>query len=221
MPTCAGCGAMSRTGTCTAGCTERKLLLARASSVDALADAESEILASITALSEVAADVASNAVPAGGWQAGYDALRARARDALAHCPDDRIRHYVLEDPAEPVVTWWCDRCGGLDAPQPCLGICVWRGVEWASYATYVDLRERALAACELERGLRALLSRITHTRPRPGGHRETWNAYHDEAAKVLGSAAQSVKTTRRPPRNYGLSTEGQTTARTEIGRAHV
>lgn len=203
---------MSRTGTCTTGCTERKLLLARASSVDALADAESELLASIAALSEVVAELATDEAPAGGWQAGYDALRSRARDALAHSPDGRTSAYVLEQPAEPVVGWWCDRCGGLDAPQPCLGICVWRGVEWAGYATYADLRERALAACEMERQLRVLVSRIVHTRPRPGGHRETWNAYREQAAKVLGSAAHSVETTQPAPRNYVLSTGGQTTA---------
>jgi hypothetical protein len=31
---------------------------------------------------------------------------------------------AMDDAAEVAVTWWCPECGGLDAPQPCLGSCL-------------------------------------------------------------------------------------------------
>jgi len=118
VPTCAGCGAMSRPGACEAGCAEHRLLLVRASMVDALARCETAILASTAALRPVLERLADMGVPDGGWEAGYDRLRVSARAALSCAPDEGTIAFVRDEPAEPVVTWWCDRCDGLDARDP-------------------------------------------------------------------------------------------------------
>lgn len=176
---------MSRPGACEAGCAEQKLLLIRTATVHALTCAEATIRASIEAVRPIVEELGNTAPPSGGWEAGYHLLRVRARAALAHPPVDKLTAaYVLEEPAEPVVAWWCSRCGGLDAPQPCLGICVWRPVEWEPYDVYADLRERVISAYETERQLRSLVWRVAHTSPRPREHRRTWLAFAEEAANA-------------------------------------
>lgn len=187
VPTCAGCGAMSSPGACETGCAELKLLLVRAATVDALTSAEAEIQASIAALRPVADELMAGAAPAEGWEARYQALRERAREALSDPLDARVAAYVLEEPAAPAVTWWCNRCDRVDAPQPCLGICVWRVVEWARYDIYAELRRRVISAYETERQLRGLMLRIAHTSPRTGQHALTWTAFASRAEDVLGS----------------------------------
>jgi hypothetical protein len=65
-------------------------------------------------------------------------------------------------------TWWCAGCGGIDAPQRCLGICVWRPVEWVNRTRYSEERACALAQLDTERRLRQLLRRIAFVTPRAG-----------------------------------------------------
>lgn len=185
VPTCAGCGAMCRPGTCPAGCAEHKLLLARASTVAALTQAQTSILRSVAALRTPLDELANGTVPAVEWEAAYDDLRARARAGLETAVDERIVTFLLDTPAEPVVAWWCNRCGGVDAPQPCLGICVWHSVDWTPYDTYARLRERVIAAYEMYRRERSLVWRLVHTTPRRGQHSQTWLAYAAAAAELV------------------------------------
>lgn len=177
VPTCAGCGAMRSPGLCETGCAEHRLLLAAATTVDALTNAQSEILSSIAMLRPALDELANTAPRPEGWEAAYGALRVRARAALSHPVDARTAAYVLDEPAEPVLAWWCDRCDGVDAPQPCLGVCVWRPIDWTRYEIYAALRERVVSLYETEQRLRALVRRIAHTSPRPGQHFRTWLAY--------------------------------------------
>ena len=178
---------MSRQGSCETGCAERRLLLVRAATLDTLADAESQILSAITAMRPVAERLADAGEPAEGWEAALEPVRSSARAALSHSLDARTASFVLEQPAEPAVTWWCDHCDGVDAPQPCLGICVWRPVEWARYELYAELRGQVADEYELARRLRTLLWRVAHTNPHPGQHSRAWKAYGREARDLLAA----------------------------------
>jgi len=129
VPTCIGCGAMSRPGTCETGCAEHKLVLIRAAALDALTNAERQILANTTALAGPAEQLLDRRAATEEWPGAFASVQEQARTALRSAPDDPAVAAELDTPAEPAVTWWCDRCGGIDAPQPCLGICVWRTVE--------------------------------------------------------------------------------------------
>ena len=73
-------------------------------------------------------------------------------------------------------TWWCPRCGGVDAPQPCLGICVWRPFEWVAAEDYEQARSQLGDALDEERGLRELLRRAATITPRPGWWEHGWAA---------------------------------------------
>ena len=185
VPTCVGCGAMSRPGTCETGCAEHKLVLIRAAALDALTNAERQILANTTALASPAEHLLDRRTATEGWLAAFASVQEQARTALRSAPDDPAVAAELDTPAEPAVTWWCNRCGGIDAPQPCLGICVWRTVEWAHDSTYEDVRERVLAERRTEQRLRALLRGLACTTPHHGQHERSWRAFAAGAAAAL------------------------------------
>jgi hypothetical protein len=41
----------------------------------------------------------------------------------------------------------------VDAPQPCIGVCIWRPAEWIDAACYEHERSRAAADRQAERSL--------------------------------------------------------------------
>jgi hypothetical protein len=176
---------MSRPGTCETGCAEHKLVLIRAAALDALTNAERQILANTTALASPAEHLLDRRTATEGWLAAFASVQEQARTALRSAPNAPAVAAELDTPAEPAVTWWCDRCGGIDAPQPCLGICVWRTVEWAHDSTYEDVRERVLAERRTEQRLRALLRGLACTTPHHGQHERSWRAFAAGAAAAL------------------------------------
>lgn len=181
VPTCIGCGAMGEYGTCETGCTERKLELVRAAASDALCELSRRAARHADAFRAVAEDLL---VDEPAPEARYRSLQARARARLAEHPDTGHDEEWAE-PSEPAVTWWCEACGGIDAPQPCLGVCVWRPVEWVSRAVYEQARERAFAERARERRLRQLLRQIVAVSPRAGHSAETWRAFAARARAAL------------------------------------
>jgi hypothetical protein len=177
VPTCVGCGAMGEWGTCETGCTERKLELVRAAASDTLAAVATRAGARADVFATVAQELLRER-PTGPER--YRSLQARAHAALAEHPDTD-HDEVWAQPSEPAITWWCEECGGLDAPQPCLGICVWRPVEWVNRTVYEHERERAFAERARERHLRRLLRRLASVTPRPEHLEENWRAFAAEA----------------------------------------
>jgi len=151
--TCIGCGAMGRQERCTA-CTEHKLVL-----VTAADDA------AVHAVVERLAPVARELLAHDGD------LRAAAREAL---------HGAELEPAGTVTGWWCDRCGNVDMPQPCIGVCVWKPADWVN----AELYGRRLAAA---RALLGLVTRIATVRPRPGQEERNRDALRAQARAALAA----------------------------------
>ena len=183
IPTCLGCGAMSLPGTCETGCAEHKLVLVRAATLRELTDAEHAIMAAIRALQPPVEELLQSTFDASG-DAAYRAWQSRALAALRTAPATRELGKMLEEPTEPAITWWCDRCSGVDAPQPCLGICVWKPVDWVNERIYTDLREQVVRQYAREERLRVLVTRITQTSPNPGQHRRNWLAFKQQAERL-------------------------------------
>jgi hypothetical protein len=134
----------------------------------------------------VAQQLAADEPSAGEFVASYRSVREAARAALRQHPRVAADDLALAEPAATATTWWCPECGGIDAPQECLGICVWRPVQWVSQAVYDRERERALVEHETEQRLRKLLSRIAWVTPRPGQWERSWRALQDDARRELG-----------------------------------
>ncbi len=175
--TCIGCGAMGRQERCEGDCAEHKLVLVREEDYDALVAAAGAARAQVRRLAPVARrfaeldDDAPTALPA---------LRERARRALRGEDDlDRPR-------AGTVTGWWCDRCGNVDMPQPCLGVCVWRPADWVGLALYERRLELAEPDVRAARALRRFLARAAHLTPRAGQWERNREALRVQALEALG-----------------------------------
>ena len=184
VPTCVGCGAMGEYGTCETGCTERKLELVRAGAFDTLVAVAARADARAEALQTVAEELLGEE-PADPER--YRSLQARAQSALAeHRDTDHDEEWA--EPSEAAATWWCEACGGIDAPQPCLGVCVWRPVEWVNRTVYEQARENAIVTRERERRLRRLLGQIVAVTPRADHWADTWSVFAARAREALAPA---------------------------------
>jgi hypothetical protein len=88
-------------------------------------------------------------------------------------------------PEEVVEAWGCPECGRVDAPQPCLDVCVRRPVLMADAA---DCRELAVAAAEAEsenERLEAVVRLVAQLTPRPGSDERNRAALGARAAALL------------------------------------
>ena len=180
VPTCIGCGAMSRPGACELGCgEERKLELVDAHVCDELEEAAAAARVRCIALQAVTRRLAEDE-PA-DWEAAYHSVQAEARVALREHPAPQA---APDEPAHVATTWWCPRCGGIDAPQPCIGVCVWRPVEWVRAERYAAARTRADAARESERRLRSVLRTVATVTPRAGQGGQSWRALEGQARDI-------------------------------------
>lgn len=169
VATCIGCGARSRLGDCASGCTDVPLELVEAAEIDAL-DADLDALQQRSAaLRSVAKAFADD--PDADW----DELRRAGRDALARPrPPER-------GPAAVIPAWGCPDCGRIDAPQPCIEVCVRRPVLMADAADY---RERSAAfahARDDERDATDVVRLIVNVRARSGAEEETKEALRRRA----------------------------------------
>jgi hypothetical protein len=160
---------MGQFGTCAGGCGEQKLELVPAGQYDRVAALASSAHLRAEAFGAVAQELASRQPGAEECEAAYRSLQDVARITLRRNPELEVLDVDWDEPVEFATTWWCAECGGIDAPQPCLAICVWRPVELVNRAIYLQEREVALAERDNERRYRKLARRVasvTHRRER-------------------------------------------------------
>jgi hypothetical protein len=179
---------MSVPGACATGCSEQKLELIRGAVRDALADVAERSGVRAGGLRAVIDDVAQCRPANGAWDRALHDLRDEARSALRRYPDEDAQDALWSEPVEEAVTWWCSRCGGVDAPQECLGICVWRSVQWVNIDVYDAARVRARVAREQERRLRDVVRRLAYVSPRAGQARRTWHALQTLSVQARGGS---------------------------------
>ena len=125
---------MGQFGTCDRGCAEQRLDLVLAARCDELTAATSSARRHAEAFRVVAEQLASRRPSAGELEGAYLAVQDAARILLRRYPEVDVLGLNLDEPIAPATTWWCAGCGGIDAPQPCVGICIWRSVEWVRAA---------------------------------------------------------------------------------------
>jgi hypothetical protein len=170
---CIGCGARSRAGECDGGCDDVPLDIVDAGPVDALAEHLAALERRVRALRSLART----------GDVSLDTLRDAARDAL------RIAVPPREPDAPVYEAWGCPRCGRIDAPQPCIGVCIRRPVLTADAAEY---RRLARAADELageERELVRPARMLANVRARPGHEQATADALRRQLASITRARA--------------------------------
>ena len=185
IPACIGCGAMRQDHSCRDECPERRVELVNGADYDQLAAAAAACRDRVRGLRAVAEALAGAEPAPGEWKAAYQALQQSARSALHRsgpAPQDGAGPF---SPARTVVVWRCPDCGGLDAPQPCIGVCIWRPSAWVDAARYELERSRAAADREAERSLAGLLGRLAFATPRAGQWERSWRALQAQARRIL------------------------------------
>jgi hypothetical protein len=193
IATCIGCGAMSLPAGCAGGCgPEHKLELVAGAELDDLV----ELVRASGRRAQALADVLTRflALPCGEVSGE---LREQARAAIrAHEHGYPAVSERLTVEPEPVVSWWCEHCGGLDAPAPCVGVCIRRPAQWANLEAVRRQREAAAAGQENELRLAQAVRPLVLTRPRPGRELQHWRALRETAGRSL--SAQPDAPTRAP-----------------------
>lgn len=185
VPTCIGCGAMSVFGTCDRGCSEEKLELVRAIEYDRLKALAGEAPGRVEAFLTVIQELACRHPGPTEWESAYRSAQDAARRTLRRYLDLEKRSQYSDPPSEIATTWWCARCGGIDAPQPCLGICVWRSIDWVNVKLYEQERTRAVAEGDTERRCRWVLQRAACVTPRQHQWERGWHVLQAQAQETL------------------------------------
>jgi hypothetical protein len=167
---------------CVGTCYERKLELVGGGEYDELMVVVAARRGRIQEFWTVVEELVAMEPGRGEWRVVYGALRQSARSVLRRFgtasrsgADDSL------SPAESVIVWRCPECGGVDAPQPCIGVCIWRPVDWVDANVYESERARAVLNLEVEKALVGLLSRVAFVTPRHGQWERNWLALQSQA----------------------------------------
>ena len=185
IPACIGCGAMRQDQTCPVACAEHRLELVHAGDYDRLAASAVACRARVRGLRAVAAQLASAQPAEGDWQAAYQVAQKSARSALRRFTPPGGSQADPLPAAQTVVVWRCRDCGGVDAPQPCIDVCIWRAAQWVDAAAYEAERSRALGDRQAERSLAGLLRTLAFTTPRSGQWERSWRGLQARAQQAL------------------------------------
>ena len=188
IPGCIGCGAMRQYESCAGACRERRLELVSGGDYDELTAAAAACRVRIEGLWAVVGELARTEPGPGEWRVAYQAARQSARSALRRFrPAAGGRGDELLSPAEIVIVWQCQDCGGVDAPQPCIDVCIWGPADWVAAASYESERSRAAVDREVEQSLAGLLRRFASATPRDGQWERSWHAFQSQARLALRS----------------------------------
>ena len=173
--------------TCEGVCRERKLELVTGGDYDDLATAAATSRIRIDALLPIAAELAGGAVTQAGCRGSYESFRERARLDLhaAGAPAPELGGDAGPS-AQTIVVWQCPDCGGLEETQPCIGVCIWRLVDWVNLDAFEMQRSQALDDFAFARALSGLLARFVGVTPRMGEWERNWRAFQAQARLVLG-----------------------------------
>lgn len=187
IATCVGCGSMREFESCVGTCRERKLEFVSGGDYDELATSAAACRIRIRELLPVVEKLASAEPRRADWRGLYESVREQGRRVLR--AGGRSTREAFDEaawPAETTVVWRCPDCGGLEATQPCIGVCIWRPLEWVEAGAFETERAQALRDIELERSLFEVLSRFASVTPRDGEWERNWRAFQGQVRVVLG-----------------------------------
>jgi hypothetical protein len=171
---------MREFGTCAGVCREERVELVTAAEYDSLVAMSKEQAGRLSSWLALVEQIAT----APRSETAYAALRERAR---------REPHRLGPDPAweptrnEPTVVWRCPDCGGLEAPQPCIDVCIWGPAEWVDASAFEGEYTRAVREHELERTLASLVRRFASVAPRDHRWEPNLDAFCAQAERLLAA----------------------------------
>jgi len=87
--------------------------------------------------------------------------------------------------SERVTAWQCIGCGRIEGPQPCIGVCQDRRVEFVHAADHDRVCAELAATRSRLEAVTAVLRQLGHTRPRAGEWERTYRALQARARRTL------------------------------------
>jgi len=187
---CIGCGAMGNSAFCTGSCAYRKVEIISADEYAQLfgifetareqAERLNALVREIGALDEMQSD----------FESAYRSLQAQARK-IFHSADnnEETPPNALNTEVEPAIVWQCLTCGLVEAPQPCLGVCIRRSGEFLNADRHVELEARLVAVqCQTSK-LRVLIRQFASVTPHVGQWQKASRFFEERAIKLLHSAS--------------------------------
>ena len=194
---------MGREERCDGNCSEHKLVLVNAVDYDEMLGVASAARVRAARLASAVRVFADSHTQRGDPQETLLRLRDGARRALRDVGRDEPR--TDWDSPVAVIGWWCARCGNVDMPQPCIGVCVWRPADWVRLALYE--RQLRLAEPHLRAGqsLRRFLVRAGAVTPRVGEWQRNLDAFRVQARAALEDFIPDSPAPEAPP--VGRATE--------------
>ena len=179
---------MRQQESCEGACRERRLELVSGSDYDELTAAAAACRVRLETFRAVVGELARAEPGSGEFRVAYEALQQSARSVLRRSgPAAGDRDDELPARAETVILWRCEDCGGVDAPQECIDVCIWGPADWVDAALYEPQRSRAAVDREVEQSLAGLLRRFAFTTPRDGQWERSWRAFQSQARLAFRS----------------------------------
>ncbi len=188
---CIGCRRVDAPQLCPQGCDEQAVDLVFGDAQDAALAELEDVLRDVRTLGEMVLRSVSVGSP-DGWEQAHRALQAQARSALRTFNSDPARQVDAAEEAIRLTAGYCSVCGWIEAPQPCLGVCIFQAVEMVPAAEYDELRRKCEHARRQQKELTAVIGQLAWVTPRAGEWERTHRALESRARKALASEEASV-----------------------------
>jgi hypothetical protein len=170
---CIGCGGIDNGQPCLGTCIDRPLDLVRGDEHALAGAALSELERALAHRRTLVERLARSVLADEEWAA----WRARAHSALRGAP--------MPVPGEVVRAWACASCGRIEAPQPCIGVCIRPETAMVEAAEHQAVLDQAEAVrLQLDR-LAPPVRLLAWTTPRPGRTQDAARAVYAAARAVL------------------------------------
>jgi hypothetical protein len=196
ISTCVGCGALSLPGTCPEGCfDERKLELISAFEYDQVRQQSDRAARHVAELRNALVRYTDGDTCEAG--AALPAARADARTLLQAVGRSGVPDAEQGARAEAIVAWRCARCGGIDAPQPCIGVCTRTPTEWVRLAFYEEERNRLSELLRQRQRLLDVVREFAFVTPKDGREALNWQRLRTRARQALIDAPGQPATRHR------------------------
>jgi Fe-S-cluster-containing hydrogenase component 2 len=180
---CIGCHRVDVRETCIAECDERALDLVFASDHEQAVAAMAGARRLIPTLQESVRQILSTTPADGDFEENRRVLRVQARSVLH---DVNALEQTAEVERFPVSH--CLACGLIEAPQECLGICVYHTVEMVAATTFDAVAAPLGQARQQVEQMGAVLRQLAWVTPRAGDWQRTWRALQDRARTALAGS---------------------------------
>ncbi len=185
---CIGCGSMGNAAECLGACDFRKLDVVSAQEHADLLERLAAITDHVEGLTAIAREIAALAEPARDFERGYRELQTRAREILRSTVVAEINADAESDRS---VVWLCACCGQVEAPQPCLGVCIRRDGEFVRGGDHDKLAAAFGSAHRTAKILTAFVRRFAWVSPRAGQWRQTRDAFRRQVIELLQSSTDT------------------------------